>query len=505
MQPQTRGSLMSESTGFTLEAAPHAGGAGTTSDGQVNPAGIPRRRLVSGLPLPAGVILRHRRSGPGARWRDEGGRGPASRLQEPLLRRGRRWRLPGVRSGGGIPLDASGPSQPAGALAQRVFALLLFLAITAVAVAQYAMGSALILVPWLAVGPLLASLVLPPRITAVLASWALLLGIGLIMDQPGRAGGLASHLGGLASHLGVLVLLAAFAVANSALRTAAQRRLSQVRAVARVAQSALLREVPATVTAGRLASRYVSAAAEARVGGDVLEVVSGAGHPRWLIGDTRGKGLPAVRLASIAMTSFRDACAQPGLSLPEIARVVDRSVTRAAGEEDFVTGLFAELDPRGWLELVTCGHPPPLRLTADGDLQALNPTTYATPLGLHPDLRPSTFAVSPGDRLVFYTDGLLEARDRAGRYFWLEDCLGALRHPDLQAAADELLGRLRAHTGRKLEDDVAVLLLEATSPPARPEEEPAAAPAPAGNALPDGDPLAAAGSGFLSRAAGQRL
>ncbi len=275
--------------------------------------------------------------------------------------------------------------------------------------------------------------------------------------------------------------------------------------MARVAQSALLREVPATVTAGRLASRYVSAAAEARVGGDVLEVVSGQGHPRWLIGDTRGKGLPAVRLASVAMTSFRDACAQPGLSLPEIARVVDRSVTRAAGEEDFVTALFAELDPRGWLELVTCGHPPPLRLTAGGGLQALNPSTYATPLGLHPDLRPSTFAVGVGDRLVFYTDGLLEARDRAGRYFRLEDCLGALRHPDLQAAADELLGRLRAHTGRKLEDDVAVLLLEATSPPARPEEEPAAAPAPAGDALPDGDPLAAAGSGFLSRAAGQRL
>ena len=180
------------------------------------------------------------------------------------------------------------------------------------------------------------------------------------------------------------MLLAAFAVANAVLRTAAQRRLSQVRAVARVAQSALLREVPATVTAGRMASRYVSAAAEARVGGDLLEVVSEEGHPRWLIGDTRGKGLPAVRLASTAMTSFRDACAQPGLSLPEIARVVDLSVTRAAGDEDFVTALFAEFDPRGWLELVTCGHPPPLRLTADGDLQALTPATYATPLGTAP-------------------------------------------------------------------------------------------------------------------------
>ena len=79
----------------------------------------------------------------------------------------------------------------------------------------------------------------------------------------------------LVSRLSVLLLLAAFAVVNAVLRTAAQRRLSQVRAVARVAQSAVLREVPPTVTAGRLASRYVSATAEARVGGDLLEVVSG--------------------------------------------------------------------------------------------------------------------------------------------------------------------------------------------------------------------------------------
>jgi len=394
-------------------------------------------------------------SGPGG----NGHRGQASRLPPWPAWAGRRVSRLVLRPGRGFALDASGPAQPSGDRAKRVFALMLLLAITAVAVAQYGTARGLIPIAWLAVGPLLASLVLSPRITAGLAGWALLLSLGLVVGQPGPP----SSPGMLASHLSVPVLLAAFAVANAALRTAAQRRLSQVRAVARVAQSALLREVPATVTTGRLASRYVSAAAEARVGGDLLEVVPDARRPRWLIGDTRGKGLPAVRLASVAMTSFRDACAQPGLSLPEIARVVDRSVTRACDDEDFVTAVFAELDPHGWLQLVVCGHPPPLRLTADG-LQALTPRAYATPLGLHPDLQPSTFSVSPGDRLVFYTDGLLEARDRAGRYFRLEDCADTLRHPDLQAAADGLLGRLLAHTGRKLEDDVALLLLEATSP-----------------------------------------
>jgi phosphoserine phosphatase RsbU/P len=299
--------------------------------------------------------------------------------------------------------------------------------------------------------------------------------------------------------MSVLGLLAAFAVTNSALRTAAQRRLGQVRAVARVAQSALLREVPATVTTGRLASRYVSASAEARVGGDLLEVVADPGHPRWLIGDTRGKGLPAVRLASVAMTSFRDACAQPDLSLPEVARVVDRSVTRAAGDEDFVTAVFAELDPGGWLQLVTCGHPSPLRLAADGDLRALTPRAYATPLGLHPDFQPSTFSVSAGDRLLFYTDGLLEARDRAGRYFRPEDCLDTLRLPDLQAAVDGLLDRLLAHAGRKLDDDVALLLLEATSPSASPGQDAPAAMAPGQHAALGRGAVAVAGAGVAAR------
>jgi sigma-B regulation protein RsbU (phosphoserine phosphatase) len=397
-----------------------------------------------------------------------------------------RWRRLYQRPGRGIPLNMSGPSQPSGVLAKRVLAVLLGLAITVVAVVQYRMGRAPFAVAWLAVGPLLASLLLRPRITAVLAGWATLLGVGLIVNQPARPGTLVSH-------LGVFVLLTAFAVANAALRAAAQRRLGRVRAVARVAQSALLREVPATVTAGRMASRYVSAAAEARVGGDILEVISEGGRTRWLIGDTRGKGLPAVRLASIATTSFRDACAQPGLSLTEIARVVDRSVTLAAGEEDFVTALFAEFDPHGWLELVTCGHPPPLRLNADGGLQALTPGAYATPLGLHPAMKTSTFSVAEGDRLVFYTDGLLEARDRAGRYFRLEDCADTLRGPDLEAAADGLLDRLVAHTGRRLDDDVAVLLFEAASS-AGVAEEPGAPAGTARDVLPDND-LVAAGSG----------
>jgi phosphoserine phosphatase RsbU/P len=334
----------------------------------------------------------------------------------------------------------------------RAAGLLLAVAVTALAGAQYATGRPVTTLAWLAIAPLLASLVLPPRLTGLLAGWTVLLGLGLAFSGAGPAGHLVSR-------LAVLVLLAAFAVANSVLRSAAQRRLGQARAVARVAQSVLLREVPRAVAAARLASRYLSASAEAQVGGDLLEVVAGS-RPRWLVGDTKGKGLPAVRLASAAATSFRDACAQPGLSLVEVARAVDLSVTRAAGDEDFVTAVFAELDPDGWVQLVICGHPPPLRLTAGGDLEPLSPAVFATPLGLHPDLHLSTFSVRTGDRLLFYTDGLLEARDRAGRFFRPGEHLQTLRRPGLQAAVDELLDQLRAHTRHRLDDDVAILFVE---------------------------------------------
>jgi phosphoserine phosphatase RsbU/P len=381
-----------------------------------------------------------------------------------------------LSSRAGIVLEPSGPAEPQDQHGRGWLWLVAALAIMALAGIQYAAGSALIPVGWLAVGPLLASLFLSPRITAALAAWSLLLAAGLVVAEPGRPGLLLSH-------LSVSLLLAGFAVANSVLRTTAQRRLRQVRAVARVAQSAVLREVPQDVTAARLAARYRSADAEARVGGDILEVVTDGARPRWLIGDTRGKGLPAVSLASVAMTSFRDACARPGLDLPEVARAVDRSVARAGGDEDFVTAVFAELDPGGWLQLVVCGHPPPLLLTEDGELRALSPRAYATPLGLNPAMESSTFTVQPGDRLLFCTDGMLEARDRAGRYFRPEGSLDVLREADLQAAADGLLRRLVAHAGRKLDDDVALLLVEIARPEGS-EQAAIAAPALDGHPVP---------------------
>jgi len=157
---------------------------------------------------------------------------------------------------GGIWLEPAGPV-PGEVRGGRVAGALLAAAVAAFAAAQYAIGRPVAPEAWLAIAPLLGSVALRPLRTALLAGWTVLLGLGLALQVNGPPGRLASS-------LAVLALLAGFAVANSVLRAAAQRRLGQARAVARVAQSALLREVPRSVAAARLASRYLSASAEAQ-------------------------------------------------------------------------------------------------------------------------------------------------------------------------------------------------------------------------------------------------
>ena len=278
--------------------------------------------------------------------------------------------------------------------------------------------------------------------------------------DPGPAGAA----GRLASRLSVLVLLAAFAVANSALRTAAQRRLSQVRAVARVAQSAVLREVPTTVTAGRLASRYVSAAAEARVGGDLLEVVSERrppalahrGHPR------KGIACGPPRQPRYDQLPRRVRPAGPGADRDRPGR---GSVGRAGGRRRGLRDRRVRRVRPARLASARHLRPPAApaagcrRRPAAADTQShTRHRSACTPTSSRPrsrSARATGWCSTP-------TACWRRATGRGRSSGWK-----TARHaaqPDLEAAADELLGRLMAHTGRRLDDDIALLLFEAASP-----------------------------------------
>jgi sigma-B regulation protein RsbU (phosphoserine phosphatase) len=165
---------------------------------------------------------------------------------------------------------------------------------------------------------------------------------------------------------------------------------------------------------------------------------------------------------------FRElAFGEPGLT--GLAEKMNARLSRDMEAEDFVTVILAEFAP-GEVRIVNCGHHPPVKLAAGaGELQVMAPEEFAPPLGLNPHPARQDIDLKPGDRLLFYTDGLVESRDRAGRFFGLDDRVAAaLALPDLEAAVKRVVRLLLEHARGGLADDVLLVLGE-PRPDAQPD------------------------------------
>lgn len=246
------------------------------------------------------------------------------------------------------------------------------------------------------------------------------------------------------------------ATGSAAVKRHRLRQLRNTRAVADVVQRTLLRPVPAVVDDVIVAAHYGSATRGAQVGGDLFEVLSTPYGLRALIGDVRGKGLPAVHLASVALGAFREWCYQIP-SMHALAEQLDVSIARNAAPEDFVTGALVQIDGVD-AEIVNCGHPAPV-LMSRGRVRLVEPREISLPLGLGVTAQPERLAFAAGDRLVLFTDGVSEAR-RHGRFF---DVAGELRGLDELVGAElvrRLHRRLARFTRHRLTDDVAILVLQ---------------------------------------------
>jgi serine phosphatase RsbU (regulator of sigma subunit) len=234
---------------------------------------------------------------------------------------------------------------------------------------------------------------------------------------------------------------------------------------AQASQPALLAPLP-QISGISIAARYRSATPGAEAGGDMYEIIPTAHGTRVIIGDVRGQGLDAALLARHVLSAFQhSAAAVPALD--QVAGEISRAIKPHLGEEDFATAALAQIAPGGTLTLVNCGHHPPL-LHRGGVLRPLAGQTTALPLGLDDDFTAFTTRWQPGDRLLLYTDGLVESRNRHGDFLPQEQIATALRAADCDQALDALLAAVHRHTGGHGHDDIALLLLEHGADPCTP-------------------------------------
>jgi GAF domain-containing protein len=250
---------------------------------------------------------------------------------------------------------------------------------------------------------------------------------------------------------------AAVAVENAREFQHQSGRLAAITRVAEAAQHAILAPVPRRAGPVALAGAYVSAAREALVGGDLYEVITCPQSVRLIIGDVRGKGLDAVRLTTVVLGYFRAAAGDNG-TLADAARQIDTRLTPHLGDEDFVTAMLVEIHDDGRTQILSCGHPGPLLADADGVTELICPP--ALPLGLGSNPEPLELALKPSNRLLLYTDGLIEARNAEGEFADLNRIVAPLRTAELNTVLEDVLAQLRCSVGGDLDDDLALLVAE---------------------------------------------
>ncbi|WP_405709178.1 MULTISPECIES: PP2C family protein-serine/threonine phosphatase [unclassified Streptomyces] len=275
-----------------------------------------------------------------------------------------------------------------------------------------------------------------------------------------------------------LVLISVCVTFFAHLRVRSERAVTQLRSVAEAAQRVVLRPLPGRSGPLRIASVYLAAEAEAQIGGDLYAAARTMGGTRLIIGDVRGKGLAAIGEAASVLGAFH-ALSRQGWPLPELVAHLETSIavcpedtagTDAGGEDDpdlgesFVTAAVLDIpDDTTEIHLVSCGHPPPLLLRA-GEVIPLRVRTPAPPLGLTrlviTEHRAETFCFEAGDTLLLYTDGVIESRDRAGRFYPLLERAASRSGTGPEALLDSLCTDLLRHAGGSLGDDAALVAIE---------------------------------------------
>ena len=162
-----------------------------------------------------------------------------------------------------------------------------------------------------------------------------------------------------------VALISAAATAIAAVRGRRERRLARIIDIAEVAQRAILPTLPARTERVAVACRYLSAARDAVVGGDLYDCSLVGHRTRFLVGDVRGKGMASVEQAARVIRAFRQAAAlYPRVDT--VAEDMNSYLIPFFDDEEFVTGLLVDVTEPDTVVITSCGHPPAVLVPRDG-------------------------------------------------------------------------------------------------------------------------------------------
>lgn len=199
------------------------------------------------------------------------------------------------------------------------------------------------------------------------------------------------------------------------------------------------------------------------VGGDWYDYYRIGNTLYLLIADASGKGMPGALVATVAMSAIRSE-PKAETNMETLLSRVNKTIEARLGGTDFVTLFMAMFDlDTNEFTFVNCGHEPPLFYPASYENWSLLPCDSGMPLGIsgsefHP--RTQTIHLHAGDKLILYTDGLHDVRDKDGRFFNMElvrRWLDAHRQLPIEPLMDGIVEEALAFGDGRLIDDVTLL------------------------------------------------
>ncbi len=205
-----------------------------------------------------------------------------------------------------------------------------------------------------------------------------------------------------------------------------------------------------------LAAMYRPAGAENEVGGDFYDAFQVADGWMLVIGDVTGRGARAASITALARYTLRTAAVLTNDPLVALATLNRALLARQDASLCSIAALTLSEDPRRPVRIAVAGHPPPLLVDGGEVSEAATPDPV---LGAFADVewRIGQSAVEPGQQLVMFTDGVVEAAGEGGRFgeARLRAELAGAGNP--AGTVQRVEGALRSFSAGALEDDVAVL------------------------------------------------